>query len=329
MAERAPAGSGHRTHPLWLAAVQVAEQILAAAVPRNAEPHPLCQELCAAAGRLPAAVAEVLEAAASSDVSGAREVARLRIFELEGLLVLTARLQNLPAARVEPLLSALDRLRSSLVQPGAPGFAAASTPSAPAPAPPVPGTSAPAPGGRPSPVRSSPPPASPAAAPAKSGKPPPDRLVVDGCNFLGRAKGFSLGDQESRDRLLLRLQEYAHRHPAHRVTLFYDGQKTRRTTAGGVEQHFVSAQRTADAAILQYLRDLPAAERSRATLVTDDRELARRARELGVRVDPVPELAKHLQPPPKHLANPVRQSGLSRRQVDEWEEFFEKPPDRP
>src|SRR3712207_7481460 len=28
-----------------------------------------------------------------------------------------------------------------------------------------------------------------------------DHLVIDGCNFLGRARGYSLGDEKSRDRL--------------------------------------------------------------------------------------------------------------------------------
>jgi len=64
-----------------------------------------------------------------------------------------------------------------------------------------------------------------------------DRLVIDGCNFLGCAPGYSLGDESSRDQLLFRLQEYGRAHPAHRLTLFFDGQRASRRQVAGIDEH--------------------------------------------------------------------------------------------
>jgi hypothetical protein len=167
-------------------------------------------------------------------------------------------------------------------------------------------------------------PARPAAAPQHSGT---DRLVLDGSNFLGRAPGYMLGDEESRDRLLFRLQEYGRAHPAHRVTVFFDGQRTSRRMVAGVEEQITGAQRSADDGIVTFLHELPAADRPRTTLVTDDRELSMRARAQGVRVEGIAWLAERLErkPRPENGQRP----GLSKGEVSEWEEFFNRPPKRP
>lgn len=162
--------------------------------------------------------------------------------------------------------------------------------------------------------------------------PPVDRLIIDGCNFLGRARGFDLGNVESRDRLLFRLQEYARKHPAHRILLFFDGQHASRKVTAGIEERIISADRTADDGIVDFLKNLSPTDRPRATLVTDDRELMRRALAEGARRESVAWLAERLnrKSPPAAAEGPVRrEGGLSRNELEDWEQFFSQPPDRP
>ena len=159
-----------------------------------------------------------------------------------------------------------------------------------------------------------------------------ERLVIDGCNFLGRAKGFDLGNTESRDRLLFRLQEYGRKHPAHRIILFFDGQHASRKVTAGIEERVISGDRTADDGIIEFLKNLPPTDRPRATLVTDDRELVRRALSEGARRESVAWLADRLnrKPSPTAQEGPVRrEGGLSRNELEDWEQFFSQPPERP
>ena len=117
--------------------------------------------------------------------------------------------------------------------------------------------------------------------------PPVDRLLVDGSNFLGSVTGYMLEDEESRERLFRRLQDYARRHPAHRVIAFHDGKRASHRTVGSVEERFTSGQRTADDAMLDFLGGLSPTDQRRCTLVTNDQELGRRARAYGARVEGV------------------------------------------
>jgi predicted RNA-binding protein with PIN domain len=227
-------------------------------------------------------------------------------------------------------------------EPVAPTLEAAPTPIAalppepvPTPAPVIPPVEA---------IRATTPPIPPVAAPSENGKatslfaapvrpvPVVDRLIVDGCNFLGRARGFDLGDPESRDRLLFRLQEYARKHPAHRILVFFDGQHASRRVTAGIEERIVSADRTADDGIVAFIQNLPAADRPRAALVTDDRELMRRVMAEGARRESVAWLAERIN---RKASAPVaegpvrREGGLSRNELEDWEQFFSQPPDRP
>src|SRR5205814_1135930 len=104
---------------------------------------------------------------------------------------------------------------------------------------------------------------------------------------LPRAPGCVLGSEKSRDGLLCRRPEYARQHPAHRVTLFYDGKQTWVQTSGGVELRVTSGRRTAGDVIVDFLKDLPSGDLPRTTLVTDDRGLAERAGAQGVTVEGV------------------------------------------
>ena len=137
---------------------------------------------------------------------------------------------------------------------------------------------------------------------------PADYLVVDGCNFLGRAQGFRLGDPESRDRL----QEYALRHPSQRVVVFYDGQKAARRLFAGIEERVVSDRRSADEAILAFLDAMDDITRRRSIVISDDRELTERSKALGCRCEAIGWLASRIQRADAPKGTGTRPSGVSR-----------------
>jgi hypothetical protein len=238
------------------------------------------------------------------------------LLEAEALVSLVVRLGYLSESHVAPTLRAIDELREAWTRAPVP---------APAPSPATQTSPAPAaPPRRPAPVTpSASGPRKPAAvAPTAE----PERLFVDGCNFLGCAPGYELGDPDSRDRLLFRLQEYAHEHPAHRVAVFFDGKRASSRVTSGVEERITSGIHSADDVILDHIRALPRPDRRRCTLVTDDRELAVRARNEGVRAESVQWLvSRFVQRRP--AGNP--RAGLNKSELSEWEQFFNEPPRRP
>lgn len=159
--------------------------------------------------------------------------------------------------------------------------------------------------------------------------PPVDRLLVDGSNFLGCAPGYMLEDEESRERLFRRLQDYARRHPAHRVIAFHDGKKASHRTVGSVEERFTSGQRTADDVMLDFLGSLPPADQRRCTFVTNDQELGRRARAYGARVEGVEWLHAQFNSSGPTVPGARPEQRPSRSEMADWEDFFNKPPQRP
>jgi predicted RNA-binding protein with PIN domain len=155
---------------------------------------------------------------------------------------------------------------------------------------------------------------------------PRPRIVVDGSNFLGTVPGFDLASAASREKLILRLQGYAHAHPGTRVTVYFDGRKSSAAVRGGVEVRFSPDTRPADHYIVEYLRGVPVADRGACVLVTGDVELSTAARALGVRVEAPRHFQRRIADPPATPAD----RGLSAREVVEWEEYFRRPrPDKP
>jgi hypothetical protein len=281
-----------RDHPRWAAALDLAERLYRAAESLRGRDAWLADRLAALALGLPGALDEPARLARCHR-------------DLEAALALAARLRLLESKQLLEALVAFE------------GTAPAPAPVAPVGAPPPAAVPArPASPGRP-------------AAPAPAQAPPRDRLFVDGCNFLGRAEGYALGDDRSRERLVTRLQDYAHRHPAHRVTAFFDGKRAVTRTVAGVQERVTAEGRSADDTLVEALGALAQAERRRAVVVTDDRGLAQRARSLGSRVEGIAWLQERLREPPRQPASHSDGEGLSDRQVAEWEEFFSRPPQRP
>lgn len=315
----------HRASEEWRLALEISEAVYRLALPLDGQFRRLGDQLTDAAAALPPTVAQER----AGEVPG--KTLERALLALETLLQLGVRLQAVPEVKAGALLSRLDRLR----RPAAPGAAP--------PAPPRPSAAPAAPAATPTKAAAAPPrerileehftdapeprkPAAPSRAPAAAPG-PPDRLFVDGSNFLGRAIGYSLGDGDSRERLMFRLQEYVRRHPAHKLTVFFDGQKTATRTIGGLEERVTSGLHQADDVIVDSIRALPPAEKKRCTLVTDDRGLASRVRNEGVRVESVAWLSARLIAPAN--STETGGSGMSRDELSEWEDFFKKPPQRP
>lgn len=306
---------------LWQEALSFAERVQRLAAGAKApEARSTLGRLSDAAAGVPGRIAQAWRRAqAGEDPAALLQQAESRLLDAETYLLLSVRLGYLEQEAVARVLS---------IQAGILGRLAALGGEAPVdredlPSPAEASAPTPAPSRSPEPVRRP----RPSAQVAEEYHEPVDRLVVDGCNFLGCAAGYSLGDDRSRDRLLFRLQEYARRHPAHRVVVFFDGQRASRRLTAGVEERVTSGNRPADDVIIDFINGLPPQDRPRCTLVTDDRELAQRAKSAGARVDGIGDLAGKLA---RHASGfKQREDGLNQGALAEWEEFFSHPPKRP
>jgi hypothetical protein len=103
--------------------------------------------------------------------------------------------------------------------------------------------------------------------------------LLDGNNLIGRARGTSRPDEEDRRALIAELNERLRRTKA-KAILFFDGPMGRRTSLGSLSIREAGSP-GADEAILREIGNSRAPRED--TVVTADRELARRAREAGAR----------------------------------------------
>jgi predicted RNA-binding protein with PIN domain len=111
----------------------------------------------------------------------------------------------------------------------------------------------------------------------------PMPYLIDGHNLIGAFPGLSLADPQDEHKLAEILSRYAAR-KRRRITVFFDGGQVGGGTPhlGLVSLRFITPPRTADDAILSFLRR----ERnpSAYTVVTSDSQLADHIRALGAQV---------------------------------------------
>ncbi|MBI3912489.1 MAG: NYN domain-containing protein [Armatimonadetes bacterium] len=149
-------------------------------------------------------------------------------------------------------------------------------------------------------------------------------LLIDGCNLLGIVPDLSLGSRADYERLVFLLQDYAQQHPRLHIFLFLDGRRVRRYQQGAVQVRYV-AGRPADDSLIALLGELPEAQRRRARVVTADKDLTRRARALGARVEvPLAFYRRIARPEPEA---DQRDRPLTPDEVRAWEAYFRLPPD--
>jgi len=140
-------------------------------------------------------------------------------------------------------------------------------------------------------------------------------FLIDGNNLIGAARGSSRPSAEDRAALIAEVADRLRRTRA-RAILFFDGDAERRAELGALAVR-PSGAASADDAILEEIR------RSRAprecTVVTEDRALKGRARELGARAITPGDFWARLGKRPAS-ASPRTEENVD---VEEWLRYFE------
>lgn len=137
---------------------------------------------------------------------------------------------------------------------------------------------------------------------------------LDGNNLIGRGRGSSRPTEEERAALISEIAERLRKTKA-RVVVFFDGPQERTVTLGSLSiRHAAGA--TADDVILGEI------ERARApreiVLVSEDRDLLRRARHLGAKTLTITEFWSRVG---TREDRPER-SPAGQIDVDEWMRYF-------
>lgn len=147
-------------------------------------------------------------------------------------------------------------------------------------------------------------------------------LLIDGHNLIGRDPGLSLEDEErSRETLLARIAAALGAHGEPVMVVFDSGRpgSARETRFGKLKVVYAPAARTADDEIL---RRLSGSNPRGSTVVTSDRELARRAAGLGARVISATEFLNRMASSRNKRRPNEEKPESSLSDVDEWLELF-------
>jgi predicted RNA-binding protein with PIN domain len=148
------------------------------------------------------------------------------------------------------------------------------------------------------------------------------RTVIDGYNLLFRDVDPGAAPlRDLREEFVRRVD--AARVPGQEVTVVFDGKpgpRSSSTPAEGLSVRYTRSPRTADDLIVSLVGT---SARGETTVLTHDRELARRVREAGGRVgDP----AEFFRPPRRRPATRGRTAGKppppKDAELDEWERLF-------
>ncbi len=119
--------------------------------------------------------------------------------------------------------------------------------------------------------------------------------LIDGHNLIGRHPRLSLADPDDERALLTLLASEARRTRRKMIVFFDRGQAgSRPQRMGPLEVRFVSVPRSADEALLDYLRRVP--DRRNWRVVTSDRRVAAHARQLGATIISADEFLQTMQP---------------------------------
>ncbi len=147
-------------------------------------------------------------------------------------------------------------------------------------------------------------------------------LVIDGHNLIGRTKGLGLDrEEEGRDRII-GLVAALKAHKGERVVVVFDGNRPHTQpvqSIGSVRIVYSSGGDSGDDEVVKQVRSGGGA----VTVVTSDRQLCARVKELGASVLSSNEFASRLKRPSKDKSTPAKP------QPDEsdtayWLDKFEK-----
>ncbi len=150
-------------------------------------------------------------------------------------------------------------------------------------------------------------------------------MLIDGHNLIPKMPGMHLRDADDEIRLVEVLREYC-RLARRQADLFFDGapQPERGLKKSGlVRVHFVRIGLTADAVIIEWLRDRGKEARN-MSVVSSDRRVQAEARGLGAQVISAEEFVREVQQvfnSPARIQE-MREKPLTSQEIDEWMTFF-------
>lgn len=154
------------------------------------------------------------------------------------------------------------------------------------------------------------------------------KMIIDGHNLIPKIPGIRLEDADDEERLIQIIQEYC-RLTRTQAELFFDGATTpgnKPHKSGLARVHFIQIGRTADSAIIDFLRQ---AGKNAKTLrvASSDRRIQAEARGLGCEVISSEALAAEIRAvlSSDQAVSDKREKQPSAQEVDEWlQEFQEK-----
>ncbi len=157
-------------------------------------------------------------------------------------------------------------------------------------------------------------------------------MLVDGHNLIGQSSDLALGDIESEQELLRRLQRYQAR-TGGRVTVYFDpGQEfhlAAREMVGAVEVHRAGSGTSADDLIIRDVRQH--GNPAQLNVVTSDRDIRIAVTAFGAQVIDSTTFANQLEHGSRQgrrrrrrprLSTDPSAKGLSKKQVEEWLAVF-------
>ena len=152
------------------------------------------------------------------------------------------------------------------------------------------------------------------------------KIVIDGHNLIPKITGLHLKDADDETRLIERVQEYC-RLERRSAELFFDGAPDPRgnhSKYGLVHTHFIKIGRSADDAIIEYLRS-HTKEKDHLLVVSSDHRIQNEAKGLRFKVLSADDFAREMERAFRCdiAANERKEKPLSTSEVDEWLQLFE------
>jgi len=153
------------------------------------------------------------------------------------------------------------------------------------------------------------------------------KMLIDGHNLIPKMPGMNLRDADDETRLVEVLREYC-RLARRQAELFFDGAplpERNLKKSGLVRVHFVRIGLTADAAIIEWLRN-KGKEARNMSVVSSDRRVQAEARGLGAQVISSEEFVREVKEAfnsPARIQE-IREKPISSQEVEEWMTLFGK-----
>jgi hypothetical protein len=156
-------------------------------------------------------------------------------------------------------------------------------------------------------------------------------IIVDGHNLIPKIRGLDLSMLDDEQKLIQILQEYS-RLSRKKIEVYFDGappQQTGTRKFGTIIAHFITEKSTADAAIIQRVRNM-GKKTSQITVVSSDAHIQDYVRRCHAQSLPSDEFAKEVE-----KVFFTRPSGpkpdaakMSAEELDKWLDLFNNEPDK-